>query len=114
MRKWQVLEHASRYEYDDEQRQKMRQKADGLYDYVVDYLNQSPTKSLCRPVILLLNFGWQRKWLLENRNDRLVTEEIRDDFGQPQRFTPQRTIAIRRFKKLAIASTIFGATTIAT
>lgn len=114
MRKWQVLEHASRYEYDDKQRQKMRQKADGLYDYVVDYLNQSPTKSLCRPVILLLNFGWQRKWLLENRNDRLVTEEIRDDFGQPQRFTPQRTIAIRRFKKLAIASTIFGATTIAT
>ena len=108
MRKWQVLEHASRYEHDDGQRKKMRQKADEFYDYVLDYLSESPTKSLCRPVVLLLNFGWQRKWLLENRDDRLVTEEIRDDFVQPQRFTPQRAVAIKRFKRLFLISAVIA------
>jgi len=103
MRKWHVLEHAARYESDDDERQRMWGKADFFFNYSVDYLTDSPTKSLCRPVVLMLNFGWQRAWLLEHRDEPAFTEEIGDDFGQPATFVPQREIAIRRFKRLVVA-----------
>jgi hypothetical protein len=100
MRKWHVLEHAARYESDDALRQGMREKADFFFNYVVDYLSESPTKSLCRPMVLMLNFGWQRDWLLEHRDDPAFTDQITDDFGAPPTFLPQRWIAIRRFKQV--------------
>jgi hypothetical protein len=103
MRKWHVLEHAARHESDDAERKRMWDTADFFFNYSVDYLNDSPTKSLCRPVVILLNFGWQREWMLEHRDDPAFTEPIDDDFGRPQTFVPQREIAIRRFKRLVAA-----------
>ncbi|TWU44351.1 hypothetical protein Q31b_18870 [Novipirellula aureliae] len=102
MRKWHVLEHAARYESDDDERKRMWEKADYFFNYVVDYLTDSPTKSLCRPVVLLLNFGWQREWLLEHRDEPAFIEKIDDEFGEPQSFVPQRTIALHRFKRLVV------------
>ncbi|PAY16589.1 hypothetical protein CKO51_25780 [Rhodopirellula sp. SM50] len=108
MRKWHVLEHAARYECDEVIRARMCAKADFFFNYVVDYLTQSPTKSLCRPVILMLNFGWQREWLVEHRDAPAFTEEIEDDFGEPRTFVPQRAIAIKRFKMLVVAGGVVG------
>lgn len=108
MRKWHVLEHAARYECDESIRKKMQDKADFFFNYVVDYLTESPTKSLCRPVVLMLNFGWQREWLLEHRHQPAFAEAIDDDFGAPSRFEPQRNIAIKRFKMLAVAGASAG------
>ncbi len=109
MRKWHVLEHASRYASDETSRSKMQKKADFFYNYVVQHLNQSPTKTLCRPVVLMHNFGWQREWFLTNRDTVNYTEVIDDPFGEPPVFIPQRAIAVGRFKKiltvLAIACT---------
>ncbi|MCC9601461.1 hypothetical protein LOC67_12970 [Stieleria sp. JC731] len=108
MRKWQVLEHAARYESDSTYREKMWEKAEYFYNYCVDYLNESPTKTLCRPVVLMLNFGWQRPWYLQHRDQLAFDQPIEDDFGQPVEFVPQRTIAIRRFKQLVVAGGLVG------
>ncbi|WP_436715009.1 hypothetical protein U8335_19865 [Roseiconus lacunae] len=107
-RKWQVLEHAARYECDPRHREKMWEKAEFFYHYCIDYLTESPTKSLCRPVVLVLNFGWQRPWYLEHRDQPAFDQPIDDDFGQPMTFVPQREIAIRRFKRLVVAGGLVG------
>ncbi|WP_145387212.1 hypothetical protein [Stieleria neptunia] len=103
MRKWHVLQHATLYQPDPEKRRKYQEKADFFYNYCVDYLTESPTKSLCRPVVLMLNFGWQRDWFLAHPSELRIDRPIEKDFGEPQTFVPQRTIAIRRFKQLVVA-----------
>ncbi|MCD0458892.1 hypothetical protein [Roseiconus lacunae] len=108
LRKWQVLEHAARYECDPQHREKMWEKAEFFYHYCIDYLTESPTKSLCRPVVLVLNFGWQRPWYLDHRDQPAFDQPIDDDFGQPMTFVPQREIAIRRFKRLVVAGGLVG------
>lgn len=108
MRKWHVLEHAARYEQDDSRRKKIQEKADFFYEYVVDFLSTSETKSLCRPVVLLMNFGWQRAWLTRNR-DRLAWDgAITDQFAPQRTFVPQRLIAVSRFKKLLVIGVLVG------
>jgi hypothetical protein len=104
MRKWHILEHAARYEDDEAWRARMWERADFFFEYVVDYLTNSPTKSLCRPVVLMHNFGWQREWLVENRENAAFREPIDDDFGTPEIFVPQRQIAVKRFKSAALVS----------
>ena len=81
----------------------MLKKADFFYDYVVDYLSESETKTLCRPVVLMLNFGWQREWLVKNRTSVTYSDDINESFGKPELFIPQRAVALHRFKKLVIA-----------
>ena len=103
MRKWHVLEHAARYESDADIRGSMIKKADFFYNYVVDFLGESATKTLCRPVVIMLNFGWQREWLVNNRSSLTYPDDINESFGTPELFVPQRTIALHRFKKLVIA-----------
>ncbi|EMI44583.1 hypothetical protein RRSWK_02649 [Rhodopirellula sp. SWK7] len=102
MRKWHVLEHAARYECDAQWKAKMSDKAEFFFKYVVDYLTESPTKSLTRPVILLMNFGWQRSWYLQHRDRPAFREPISEDFGLPTQFIPQRQIAVQRAKVLIL------------
>lgn len=104
MRKWHVLQHATLYEPDADKRKRLQEKADFFYHYVVDYLTESPTKSLCRPVVLMLNFGWQRQWFLDNPDVCKLNQPIQRDFGKPQVFVPQKQIAIKRFKMLVLGS----------
>ena len=75
---------------------------------MVDYLSKSATKSLCRPVVLLLNFGWQRNRMLDTRSRLAWNEEICDGFAPQQSFVPQRAIAVRRFKFLFAIGCVFG------
>lgn len=105
LRKWQVLEHAARYQDDPQIRDRMRRRADEFYEYVVQYLTDSETRSLCRPVVLLLNFGWQRTWYHYRRSDPTFVQTIDHDFGKPMRFRPQRGIAVKRAKTIVLAVT---------
>ena len=102
MRKWQVLEHTSRYEADSIRQTSMREKADYFFNSICDTLAASATKSLCRPVVLILNFGWQLEWYMSNRH---VKSEQSHSFYNTSPFRPfvaQRTLAIQRFKQIAL------------
>jgi len=106
MRKWHVLEHAAQYQCDPEKRQQLYQKADFFFNDVCDSLSKFETRSLCRPVVLMLNFGWQRDWFLAHRDQLRLSNVIDREFGKPQRFLPQRQIAIRRFKRLIVLGVV--------
>lgn len=108
LRKWHILEHAARYEDDPLQRTGLLQKADFFYNYCMDYLTNSETNHLCRPLILTLNHGWQRDWYLENRDTPSFTDTISEKWDAQLPFVPQREIAIRRFKKLILAAGLLG------
>jgi hypothetical protein len=106
MRKWHVLEHAAMFESDSIKRLLLIKKADFFYKDVCESLHNFATRSLCRPVILLMNFGWQRRSLVcHSVAERTMDRQI-GPFGSPQSFEPQRVIAVRRFKTILIASTL--------
>ena len=106
MRKWHVLQHAVQYQCDPQRRQSLAEKADFFHNETCDSLSGFETRSLCRPVVLMLNFGWQRDWFLANQDAQRLETNVGGGFGPRLPFVPQRTIAIRRFKRLAIFSGI--------
>ncbi|WP_146596299.1 RIFT barrel domain-containing protein [Novipirellula galeiformis] len=103
MRKWHVLQHAAQYEGEAKKRERIQAKAGFFYDDVCDSLSTFKTRSLCRPVVLMLNFGWQRDWFRRHSDHTRLDSPLSKDFGEPQMFVPQRQIAIGRFKKLVVA-----------
>ena len=105
-----VLEHAAIFESNLGKRQALIEKADFFYNDVCESIAQFPTKSLCRPVVLMLNFGWQRNWFLTHRDAIKPAHDIVCRFPKHSSFTPQREIAVKRFKRIALTFAITGAT----
>ncbi len=106
MRKWHILQHAALYASDPQQRRRLREKAEFFFHYGCETLWSFRTRSLCRPVVLLLNFGWQRDWY-NRHSEHLRTNELSEQtFGPRIECRPQRTVATRRFKRLCIALAI--------
>ncbi len=98
IRKWHVLAMASKWCDSREESARMMERAEFFYHYVVNTLHGFPTKSLCRPVVLMLNYGWQRS--------RLLTEPMREKkwtkkaWPAMKPFEPQKAIAVRRAKRM--------------
>ncbi len=108
MRKWHVLQYAAWLNGGDPDRAKrFQEKADFFFDYVCQTLHRMPTRTLCRPVVLMMQFGWQREWFRRNpRPPANLPKRLFAQFPPRESFTPQRTIAIRRAKLLLVASAI--------
>ena len=115
MRKWHVLQYAAWLSGEHPRRAKLLQeKADFFYDYVCTTLTQMPTRTLCRPVILMMQFGWQREWFKKNpKPPARLPDQLFSSFPFKEQFTPQRTIAMRRAKLLLVAAAVgFAALTV--
>jgi hypothetical protein len=104
IRKWHILQHAAQYEPRTHLRAAMKEKATFFFDYVCDTLGEFKTKSLCRPVVLMLNFGWQRDGLLVNQIHPKLSNVPNGNWGSPGVFRAQRPVALRRFKLLLVAA----------
>ncbi|MAR10340.1 MAG: hypothetical protein CL681_10240 [Blastopirellula sp.] len=100
MRKWHILQYAAWLNQAEEPHRKALQaKADSLYNYVCDTLSAAPTRTLCRPVVLMTQFGWQRNWFQTRSADiALPQPEFEGSLPAPSTFVPQRAIAVRRAK----------------
>ena len=109
MRKWHVLQHAALYECDPQRRVALTGRADFFYNEVCESLSGFETRSLCRPVVLMLNFGWQRDWFLATQDPLRLDLNVGSDFGPRDPFMPQRVVAIGRFKRLAICAVVVTA-----
>jgi hypothetical protein len=101
MRKWHVLAYASRWAESDEEYSKLMAKAEFFYHHSLKTLNGFASKSLCRPLVLLLNFGWQRESLLKEPRIERSWKKVTWPSIVP--FVPQRQIAISRAKRMLIA-----------
>ena len=87
----------------------MMDKAEWFYDYVMKTLDGFETKSLCRPVVLLMNYGWQRAGMLQVfREGGLRHIELPTQWPTKVEFESQKKIAIQRAKSLvALAGVLF-------
>ena len=80
----------------------------------VSRLTASPTRTLARPVVLMLSFGYMHAHFQWHPNDAAPAPAAEvTDFGKPEAFVPQKVIAKKRAKLLAAAVAACGAATLA-
>jgi hypothetical protein len=101
MRKWHVLACASKWCVSEEDSERLMAKAEFFYQHSLKTLDGFASKSLCRPIVLLLNFGWQREALLNSL--RMANSQKKLKWPSYEVFIPQRQIAISRAKRILIA-----------
>ncbi len=110
MRKVEVFQFAAKHATGDERTQYL-EKAQWFFEYVPRKLNEFETKSLCRPVVLMLNFGWSRNWWRMNPDTSApepLVKKSASDFGEWRMFVPQKLIAIRRAKRIVAFGALGG------
>jgi hypothetical protein len=105
MRKWHVLACASKWCVSEEDSERLMAKAEFFHQHSLKTLDGFASKSLCRPIVLLLNFGWQREALLQS--PRMANSSKKVKWPPYKVFIPQRQIAISRAKRILMASAFF-------
>jgi hypothetical protein len=111
LRKCDVFLFAARHA-DGEERRQMLERAEFFFRYAVTALSGMKTRTLCRPVVLLLSHGWMRAWLIHNPEAVAPRPTGAHDFGRPEVFVAQKARAKKRVKLLlagiGIAIAILG------
>ena len=100
MRKSEVFTFAARYSADDE-RVRFTELADRFHRYSTETLRGMPTRSLTRPLVLMLTNGYMHAWFKRLRAAQR-TDSVADvgGFGQPERFVPQKVRAKSRLVRI--------------
>jgi hypothetical protein len=101
MRKCEVFDWAARWAAGEEERERFRERAGFFFDYVTRALAGMETRTLARPVILLLSYGWRRGTLAASPGPAAAGAP---DFGAPAAFVPQKARAKKRLVGLAAAA----------
>lgn len=108
LRKVEVFQYAAKYTAGDNSDYYL-ERADWFFRYVQRALLAFPTRSYCRPVVLLLNFGWSRAWWQSNVG-QVVRENRAGDrtvqFDRWSNFIPQKAIAKVRARRVAIGGCV--------
>ncbi len=110
MRKVEVFQYAAKHATGEE-RMKFLERAEWFFDYVQNKLSEFETKSLTRPVILIMKYGWSHAWWLQNPTVSAPEPTVKvtpDDFSEWQMFVPQKVKAIQRAKQLVVVAGIVG------
>jgi hypothetical protein len=109
MRKADIFYHAARHTPDAAERARLLERGDWYFRYVIDTLNGFPTKTLCRPVAILMGTGHMRNWLALNPADAAAkVDDANEDFGAPEHFVSQKTVAMKRAKMIVAAGAVAG------
>jgi hypothetical protein len=104
MRKSDVFNSAARYAAPPE-RGRFLACAQYFFDSCVNYLSNSPTRTLTRPVVILLTCG-----AMHAASRRMADRPEAPagpsglDFGRPEPFIPQKVVAIRRAKTVVMTT----------
>jgi hypothetical protein len=107
MRKCEVFDLAAKYASDAVEREIFIERARFFFHCSVDTLSRSPTRTRTRPVVLMLSYGYSHLWHEAHRGDMPLLPPSREmDFGRPQAFEPQRVIAVRRAKRMAVVAVL--------
>jgi hypothetical protein len=102
IRKCDVLLFASLHARDDTERQSFRRRATFFFDAAVTSLAGMATRTLARPVVILLSNGVRMAWFVEHPEASLPPAETSPvELGGPAAFVPQRQRAVARAKWLA-------------
>jgi hypothetical protein len=105
MRKCEVFQLAALHATGAE-RARFLERADFFFRYSVRTLSGMATRTLARPVVLLLSNGFSRAYFQQNPDAAAPGPAAGEDFGRPEVFVPQKERAKKRFLLLAAAATI--------
>jgi hypothetical protein len=103
MRKSEIFKYAAKHATDPD-RARFLERSDFFFRYSVEKLLEMPTRTLARPVVLLLSYGFMHAFF-QKYPDVLApapNSEVHD-FGKPEQFVPQKQRALKRFKLLVAA-----------
>ena len=111
LRKVEVFQYAAKHT--GAERERFLERAAWFFEASVAKLDTFPTKSLCRPVVLLMNFGWSRNWWKGGGSAAPLPKEAAEAGGSWTMFVPQKAKAVKRAKLLAVAGMLGFAATVA-
>ena len=108
LRKVEVFQFAARHATATD-RARYHERAAWFHHYCAAKLNEFPTQSLCRPVVLVLRYGWSHTWHQTHR-DATAPPPVEPvaEWGQHREFVPQKVRAIRRIKTYAVSAVVGG------
>jgi hypothetical protein len=108
IRKSDIFFHASRHA-EGADRTRFVERGEYFFDYAVTTLWAAKTRSLARPVIILLSNGLMRAWCrLYPASSAPAPERAPAKFAPRQAFVPQRVLAIKRAKALVAGGAVAG------
>lgn len=109
MRKSEVFQFAAKHATGAE-RAKFLERAAFFFRDSVARLSAFPTRTLARPVVLMLSYGYMHAHFQKHAEETAPapTAEVKE-FGSPQTFVPQKVIAKKRAKLLVMAGAAVGA-----
>jgi hypothetical protein len=110
MRKSEALLYAARHAPEAE-RGAFVERATFFYDASLGTLRQMPTRTLARPLVILMTCGFRLAGFL--RAAPAPEPAVDAAFGSPARFEPQKAVARRRARIVAGAGLLTGALTAA-
>lgn len=93
---------------DGEERARFEERGRFFHRNSVDTLSAMPTRTLARPVIVMLTSGFMDSWFRAQASPSEPRPAHSPSFGLPTSFVPQRVIAMRRAKLLAAAMAVTG------
>jgi YetA-like protein len=102
MRKSEVFKHAALHATCAE-RTRFLERSDHFFRASVTKLSGMKTRTLCRPVVLMLKYGFMHAWFAQNPDATAPAPATDHDFGRPTVFIPQKARAKKRVKLLAAA-----------
>jgi hypothetical protein len=103
MRKSEIFKYAAKHSTGDE-RANFLERSEFFFRYAVEKLSSMPTRTLARPVVLLLSYGYMHAYFQKHPDESAPAPPTVADFGKPEAFVPQKVRAIKRFKLLALAA----------
>lgn len=112
MRKSEIFKLASRHA-DAARREKLLERAEFFFRYSVGTLAAMPTRTLCRPVVLLLSYGNMHGYFQKRAITPAPAPQGTFEFGRPTAFVAQKERAKRKLKKLVAACGVAGILAIA-
>ena len=103
IRKSDVFYHAMRYAPETE-RERFRERGVFFFRYATKTLLSMPTRTLARPVVVLLTNGVLHSWFAAHADVRAIAPAGTTSFGAPTPFVSQQVVAVRRAKLVATAA----------
>lgn len=100
LRKGEIFHFATMHAAGDE-REEFRRAASFFFHIPITQLSTMPSRTLCRPLVLMLSYGWMHNYFRLNPEEARPAPKGNHDFGEPERFIPQKRIAKKRAKRLA-------------
>jgi YetA-like protein len=105
MRKSDVFAFAAKHS-DGEARARFLERADFFFHSSVSSLMSKPTRTLTRPVVLMLTNGFMHAGMPREARMPAAPPDAAARFGEPEQFVPQKIRALRRARIIAASASL--------